>query len=74
VGGSEHGQTAAGSPAPERVLAVVRRLDRSGDAVGVVRVMERWSEQGRPPREARLAHVRARMELCLMDRAWVRLR
>ncbi len=74
MGGSEPGQTAAGVPAPERLLAVVRRLDRAGDGVAVVRLMERWTEQGRPPREARLAHVRALMALCLMDRAWVRLR
>ena len=53
---------------------LVRRLSKAGDSVGVVRLVERWSEEAELPRDARLAAGRAFLDLRLMDRAWVQLR
>ncbi len=53
---------------------VLRQLEDAGDAVGVVRLVDRWSHEGSPSRLARMAEARALIALCLMDRAWARLR
>lgn len=71
--------SADGSPArnpnqDDALLRAVRHCARAGDVAGVVRLVERWAEQGPLPREAALAEARAFLELRLMDRAWVRLK
>lgn len=65
---------AAQDPDDGTLLRVVRHLDGRGDAIGVVRLVERWAEGAEPPAEARLCEARALLTLRLMDRAWVRLR
>lgn len=39
----------------------------------LVAMVERWSQMGDPTAKARLAQVRALLDLCMMDRAWTRL-
>ncbi|MCO4774320.1 MAG: hypothetical protein KDA24_30130, partial [Deltaproteobacteria bacterium] len=43
------------------------------DRRALIRLVERWSETGEPTRRAHLLQARALIDLCLMDRAWVRL-
>ena len=64
--------SAAGPPAV-RFSQVLRRLVQSGDSRGIIRLVERWLEHGGVTQAARMAEARAFMDLCLMDRAWVRL-
>jgi tetratricopeptide (TPR) repeat protein len=52
----------------------VLRLDALSDLRMVIRLVEKWGENGRPSSRARLAQARAFLELRLMDRAWVRLK
>ena len=64
--------SAAGPPAV-RFSQILRRLEQSGDSRGIIRLVERWLEHGGVTQAARMAEARAFMDLCLMDRAWVRL-
>ena len=61
-------------PSAFRFSVVLRKLVASGDARGVIRLVERWLEHGTVSQTARLAQARALLDLRLMDRAWVRLR
>ena len=68
-----------GTPGADQALDVQLRgalsvLSDRGDAVAVIRLVERWLELGAPPLEARVAEARALLDLKLADRAWVRLR
>ena len=65
---------AAQDPDDGTLLRVLRHLDGKQDAIGVVRLVERWAEVGTVPVEARISEARALLKLRLMDRAWVRLR
>ncbi len=56
------------------VERVALRLAASGARAQLVQLVERWVQVGAPPRMVLLAEVRALLGLCLMDRAWVRLR
>ncbi len=59
----------------ESLEKVLQHLVRTGDPVGVVRLVERWGELHPPvSREGRLAEARAWLDLRQMDRAWGRLR
>ncbi len=49
-------------------------LERQGRPRDVIRLGELWAEQGEPTIPARLAHARALLSLCLVDRAWAKLR
>jgi tetratricopeptide (TPR) repeat protein len=64
----------ATAPSAEALDAVLNQLEAAGDAVGVVRLVDRWAHEGAPSRAARMAEARALIRLCLMDRAWARLR
>ena len=63
----------AAGPPTVRFSQVLRRLNEAGDSRGVIRLVERWSEHGGVTQAARMAEARAFMDLCLMDRAGVRL-
>lgn len=54
----------------DRVCAA---LAARSDRRGLVRLVERWSRAGDATRSAWLLQARALVDLCLMDRAWVRL-
>ena len=49
-------------------------LERRGDLRNLIGFVERWTEVGEPTEPARLAEARAFVSLCLMDRAWIRLK
>lgn len=67
--------TRPGTEPDEAMLkGAIQHLARSGDIVGIVRLAERWAEQGALPRDVCIAEARAFLDLRLMDRAWVRLR
>lgn len=61
-------------PGPDALDGVVRQLEAGADHVGIVRLVDRWSQDSQPTRTARMAEARALIALCLMDRAWARLR
>ncbi len=52
----------------------VVRLEAAADARMVVRLVEKWAENGHPSPRARLSQAKAFLHLRLMDRAWVRLK
>lgn len=54
----------------DRVCAA---LAARSDRRGLIRLVERWSRTGEASRAACLLQARALVDLCLMDRAWVRL-
>jgi len=56
-----------------RLSRVLAHLVETGDERGVVRLIERWSEQRDLSVEVLLTQARALISLRLMDRAWVRL-
>lgn len=60
-----------GRPEIERAI---RFLEREGDVQGVIRLVEAWERGGEVSLLGLLAQARAFLRLCLMDRAWVRLR
>ncbi len=49
-------------------------LERQGRVQDVVRLVEAWAAQGEPTLPARVSHARALVQLCLVDRAWAKLR
>ena len=58
-----------------RLLAdAVARLEASSDLRMLIRLVEKWAENGHPSARIRLAQARAFLHLRLMDRAWVRLK
>lgn len=68
------GQRGRGTALPTGYLeGVCVRLTERNDRRGLIRLVERWSEAGEPTRRAQVLQARALVDLCLMDRAWVRL-
>lgn len=61
-------------PTPSRLESAVAALAARGDQRNVIRLVEVWNEVGEPTRRARLAQARAFLELCMPDRAWIRLK
>ncbi len=59
---------------PFRVEGALLHLERQRRPRDVIRLGELWAEQGEPTVPARLAHARALLSLCLVDRAWAKLR
>jgi tetratricopeptide (TPR) repeat protein len=57
-----------------RLERTLEHLVDSDDHRGVVRLVEHWSELGELPIEILRAEAKSLIALCLMDRAWVRLR
>lgn len=57
-----------------RVEGAILHLERQGRTQDAIRLAELWAEQGEPTVPARLAHARALLALCLVDRAWAKLR
>lgn len=49
-------------------------LEARGDLKTLIAFVEQWTEVAEPTGPARLAQARAFLGLCLLDRAWVRLR
>ena len=49
-------------------------LESEGNARDLIRLVELWQQQDEPTPGARLAEAKAFMDLCLMDRAWIRLK
>ncbi len=71
----------AGSPSipssavnQRELLKLLRALQGEEQHPDVIRLIEKWGQQGPLPREASLAQAQAFLALRLMDRAWVRLR
>lgn len=66
----------SGSRLPEdgALDRLVARLASVRSSVGVIRLVERWATVRQPTRFAVIAESKAFIDLCLMDRAWVRLR
>jgi hypothetical protein len=54
--------------------ATVLFLASKGDQRNLIAFVERWAEIGEPTAPARLAEARAFVDLCMMDRAWIRLK
>lgn len=61
-------------PSPSEIERALALLEREGDVQGVVRIVELWERSGQVSLAGLLAQARAFLRLCLMDRAWVRLR
>ena len=74
MGTSSSTSIAGNAPDRAALLRVLRHLVQIRHAQGIVRLTERWSEEETLPREAALAQARVLLDMCLMDRAWVRLK
>lgn len=61
-------------PGRPEIERAIRFLEREGDVQGVIRLVEAWERGGEVSLVGLLAQARAFLRLCLMDRAWVRLR
>ncbi len=61
-------------PDPAALLPALATLQHRGDPVSVVRLVERWAEEGAVPPVARVAEARAFLALCQVDRAWMQLK
>jgi tetratricopeptide (TPR) repeat protein len=57
----------------QRLTHTLRCLVEEGNHRGVVRLVERWAQQGGLTQDALIGQAQAFMALRLMDRAWVRL-
>jgi hypothetical protein len=64
---------ARGALPDARIERAVTRLAQRGDPRAVIALVERWSQTGEPTPRARLAQVRAFLDLAMTDRAWTRL-
>jgi hypothetical protein len=62
-----------GALSDARVERAALRLEQKADPRGVITLVERWSQTGEPTERARLAQVRAFLDLGMTDRAWTRL-
>ncbi len=61
-------------PPPDRLDAAISALARAGQRRLLISTVETWADRGSPTVNARLAQVRALLELGMTDRAWTRLR
>lgn len=61
-------------PSAARLEAAALHLAERGDLRSLVGLVERWSQLGDPTPQARLAQIEGFLKLCMMDRAWTRLK
>jgi len=54
--------------------SAIQALETKGDRRTLIGFVERWNVLGEPTHAARLAQARAFLDLCMLDRAWIRLK
>lgn len=61
-------------PSAARLEAASLLLAERGELRALVGLVERWAQLGDPTPQARLAEIDGFLKLCMMDRAWTRLK